>query len=232
MPDPVAVNSMFARIAARYDVANRLLSGGTDVWWRAKMVRLVAKTKPSLVLDLATGSGDVAFALCKKVGTTVKIIGVDFCQPMLDQAIKKQNREKNCISCITFIQGDGLNLPFEDAHFSAATISFGLRNMANRHRCLCELYRVLRPSGRLYILEFSQPWRWVRPFYYFYTNKILPKIAGLLTGDSAAYAYLNTSIAAYPGHEAMSEELKRAGFQQVTVKRMTCGIVALHVGQV
>jgi len=110
------------------------------------------------------------------------------------------------------------------------TISFGLRNMADRHRALSEMHRVLRPGGRVHMLEFSQPYAWFAPLYYFYTRRILPFIAGWLTGDRDAYAYLNASIAAYPGHIAMSEELKRAGFNNVQALRMTFGIVALHIG--
>src|SRR5690606_302111 len=121
-------------------------------------------------------------------------------------------------------------LPCPDAGFDAVTISFGLRNMADRHRALCEMRRVLRPGGRVHVLEFSQPWRWFRPLYYFYTKRLLPPIAGWLTGDRAAYAYLNASIEAFPDHLALAGELTRAGFRDVRVRRMTAGIVALHTG--
>ncbi len=231
MPDPLAVNSMFARIARRYDAANRLLSGGVDQWWRKRLVRIVRDGTPKAVLDLATGSGDVAFALARALPPATKITGMDFCQPMLDQAVAKQA----ALSAgpgrdIVFRQGDGLALPCADHGFDAVTVSFGLRNMADRHRALSEMHRVLRPGGRVHVLEFSQPYRWFRPLYYFYTKKILPTIAGKVTGDRAAYDYLNASIESYPDHEAMSDELRRAGFREVRVLRMTLGIVALHIG--
>jgi len=230
MPDPVAVNSMFARIARRYDVANRLLSGGIDVWWRRLLVASVRKQGPSNILDLATGSGDVAFALSKGLPSSTAITGMDFCQPMLDEAMIKQQSSGHFPN-ITFIQGDGMALPLADASYDAVTISFGLRNMADRHRALSEMRRVLRPKGRLYVLEFSQPYRWFQPIYYFYLRRILPSIASMVTGDRGAYEYLCGSIEQYPGHEAMNTEILRAGFSAVEAKRMTLGSVALHVAQ-
>jgi demethylmenaquinone methyltransferase / 2-methoxy-6-polyprenyl-1,4-benzoquinol methylase len=227
MPDPVAVNSMFARIARRYDVANRLLSGGVDVWWRHRLVRAVKKGAPAAVLDLATGSGDVAFVLAKKLPAQTAITGMDFCQPMLDEAVIKQ-QSSGRFPNITFQQGDGMALPLADAQFDAVTISFGLRNMGDRHQALSEMHRVLRPGGRLFVLEFSQPYRWFRPVYYFYLRRILPAIATLVTGDRGAYEYLCGSIEQYPSHQDMSAEVRRAGFATVHVTRMTFGAVALH----
>jgi demethylmenaquinone methyltransferase / 2-methoxy-6-polyprenyl-1,4-benzoquinol methylase len=227
MPDPVAVNSMFARIARRYDVANRLLSGGTDVWWRHRLVKAVKQGSPAAVLDLATGSGDVAFVLAKKLPPETRITGMDFCQPMLDEAVIKQ-QSSGRFPNITFQQGDGMALPLADAQFDAVTISFGLRNMADRHKALGEMHRVLRPGGRLFILEFSQPYNWFKPVYYFYLRRILPSIAALVTGDRGAYEYLCGSIEQYPSHQAMSAEVLRAGFASVEVTRMTFGSVALH----
>lgn len=229
MPDPVAVNSMFARIAGRYDAANLLLSGGVDRWWRRRLVRAVARVNPTDVLDLATGSGDVAFALARALPAETRIVGMDFCQPMLDQAVAKQTA-RGADGRIEFRQGDGLALPCPAETFDAVTISFGLRNMADRRLALREMRRVLRPGGRVHVLEFSQPTEWFRPLYYFYTKRVLPPIAGWLTGDRAAYAYLNASIEAYPGHAAMSQELRDAGLREVTCARLTLGIVALHIG--
>jgi len=227
MPDPVSVNSMFARIARRYDVANHLLSGGVDTWWRRRLVAAVKLHNPKDILDLATGSGDVAFSLSRSLPPAVKITGMDFCQPMLDEAVVKQ-RANGHYPNIAFIPGDGMALPLADATFDAVTISFGLRNMADRLQSLREMHRVLRPGGRLYVLEFSQPHRWFRPFYYFYTKRILPTVAGLVTGDRPAYDYLNASIERYPDYQSMSAEIRQAGFGSVSVKRMTFGIVALH----
>lgn len=229
MPDPTAVNSMFSRIARRYDVANRLLSGGADIQWRRKLVRAVRTSDPSDILDLATGSGDVAFALSNGLGSAVRIVGMDFCQPMLDQAEAKKNAAgANRYTNVSFRQGDGLALPIEDQSFDAVTISFGLRNLADRHKGLTEMRRVLRPDGRLFVLEFSQPYRWFRPLYYFYLRRLLPRVAGVVTGDRAAYVYLNDTIAAFPDRPALAREIEAAGFRDVAASAMTFGIVALH----
>ena len=227
MPDPIAVNSMFARIARRYDVANRLLSGGMDVWWRRQLVAAVDAHHPADVLDLATGSGDVAFALSRRLPKTAAITGMDFCQPMLDEAeIKK--RQGRIYDNVAFRQGDGLALPVADASVDAVTLSFGLRNMADRHRALTEIHRVLRPGGRLYVLEFSQPQRWFRPLYFFYLRRLLPAIAGAITADRSAYVYLNETIEQFPDRTALAAEIRAAGFSSVSARGMTFGIVALH----
>ena len=227
MPDPAAVRAMFGRIAGRYDLANHLLSGGIDHFWRQSLVRAVRDSRPTAILDLATGSGDVAFALADGLPPAVRIVGMDFCQPMLDEAVKKSTAQPRW-TAIEFRQGDGLALPLDDRAFDAVTISFGLRNMADRHRCLLEMRRVLQPGGRLFVLEFSQPQPWFRPFYYAYLKLILPAVAGVATGDRSAYEYLCGSIERYPDRFAMSEEIRRAGFQEVSAKPMTLGIVALH----
>lgn len=227
MPDPKAVNSMFARIARRYDLANHLLSGGVDYWWRQRLVRVVRSTRPADVLDLATGSGDVAFALADGLPPGVRITGMDFCQPMLDEAVKKQAALPRR-TLITFRQGDGLALPLPDQAFDALTISFGLRNMADRHKALSEMRRVLRPGGRLFVLEFSQPFFWFRPFYYAYLKGVLPLIAGFVTGDRSAYEYLGGSIEQFPARADLSAEIRRAGFETVRATPLTFGIVALH----
>jgi demethylmenaquinone methyltransferase / 2-methoxy-6-polyprenyl-1,4-benzoquinol methylase len=228
MPDPSAVRSMFSRIAGRYDIANHLLSGGVDFWWRRKLVRAVRDTKPLRVLDLATGSGDVAFELADGLPPGVGITGMDFCQPMLDEALKKQNAQPRR-SAILFQQGDGMALPLPDAQFDAVTISFGLRNMADRDKSLREMRRVLRENGNLFVLEFSQPARWFRPLYYAYLKHILPSIAAVVTGDRSAYEYLCGSIEQFPDRAAMKAEIRRAGFSDVTATPLfPCGIVALH----
>jgi demethylmenaquinone methyltransferase/2-methoxy-6-polyprenyl-1,4-benzoquinol methylase len=227
MPDPKAVNTMFARIAGRYDVANHLLSGGIDYWWRQRLVRAVHDARPGTILDLATGSGDVAFALADGLPFETKITGMDFCQPMLDEAVKKKQRSGRGQG-IDFKQGDGMALPLPDRSIDAVTISFGLRNMADRHKSLSEMHRILRPGGRLFVLEFSQPHFWFRPVYYAYLKLLLPVIASVVTGDRSAYEYLCVSIELFPGRAAMAEEIRRAGFDSVTATPLTFGIVALH----
>ncbi len=218
---------MFARIASRYDMANRLLSGGMDLWWRRCLVQAVRRGGPHTVLDLATGSGDVAFALSEKLAAGTTILGMDFCQPMLDEAEKKKH-ESGRFANVSFRPGDGLALPLADGSFDAVTISFGLRNLADRSRGLQEMRRVLRPNGSLHVLEFSQPYRWFRPLYLFYLRSLLPRIAGWITGDRKAYDYLNESIESFPGRHALAAEIREAGFVNVSARPMTFGIVALH----
>ncbi len=222
---------MFARIARRYDIANHLLSGGIDYWWRQRLVRAVYDSHATSVLDLATGSGDVVFALADGLAPGVTLLGIDFCQPMLDEAVKKRD-ENHRWTHIAFRLGDGMALPLPDASFQAITISFGLRNMVNRAQALQEMRRVLKPDGRLFILEFSQPMVWFRPFYYTYLKYVLPIVAGIITGDRSAYEYLGGSIEQYPDRIAMSEEIRQAGFNSVRALPLSCGIVALHEARV
>jgi len=229
MPDPAAVNSMFGRIARRYDAANVILSLGIDRWWRRRLVGAVVRQSPRRVLDLATGSGDVAFALACALDPSVAITGMDFCQPMLDQAeTKKLAAGANRFRNVSFRIGDGLALPLPDASLDAVTIAFGLRNLADRARGLREMRRVLRPGGRLFVLEFSQPFPWFRPCYFFYLRHLLPRIAGVVTGDREAYVYLNDTISEFPGRAALSREISAAGFSAVQARALTLGIVALH----
>jgi demethylmenaquinone methyltransferase/2-methoxy-6-polyprenyl-1,4-benzoquinol methylase len=229
MPDPKAVNSMFGRIAHRYDLANRVLSGGIDIHWRSRLVAAVGQSRPRNVLDLATGSGDVAFAMARRLHPSLRVFGLDFCEPMLERAERRKARRLWLYSGVEFILGDALDIPVPEATFDAVTISFGLRNMADRARCLSEIRRVLKPEGRLFILEFSQPWRWVRPVYYFYLGRLVPTLAGILTGDRRAYEYLGYTIGGFPEREALTDELCKAGYGDVSSSSMTMGIVALHV---
>jgi demethylmenaquinone methyltransferase/2-methoxy-6-polyprenyl-1,4-benzoquinol methylase len=226
MPDPVAVNTMFARIARRYDVANHLLSMGVDIRWRSRLVKAVRAAQPKAILDLATGSGDVAFALSKGLPEDVQILGIDFCQPMLDEAeIKKRSHH---YANVTFQQGDAMALSIPDNSYDVVTISFGLRNMSDLRKSIAEMRRVLRPGGRMFILEFSQPARWFRRFYYFYIKRVLPGLANLITGDKSAYVYLNETIEQFPDRDRLSGEIRAAGFSDVKARGMTFGIVALH----
>ncbi len=221
---------MFGRIAKRYDLANRVLSGGIDIYWRFRLVQAVRRQAPADILDLATGSGDVAFALHRHLPQAKRIVGMDFCAPMLDEARAKQ-AAAGTYPRAEFALGDALDLPLADASFDAVTISFGVRNTADRARCLAEMRRVLRPGGRLYILEFSQPWAWVQPFYQLHLRYVAPWAAGLLTGDRGAYVYLGDSINSFPARPALSAEIRAAGFSQVEARAMTMGVVALHIAR-
>jgi demethylmenaquinone methyltransferase/2-methoxy-6-polyprenyl-1,4-benzoquinol methylase len=154
---------------------------------------------------------------------------MDFCQPMLDEAEAKKNAAGlGHGTNLTFRQGDALALPLADESVDAVTIAFGLRNLADRPHGLREMRRVLRPGGRLFVLEFSQPHPWFRPFYFFYLKKILPVLAGAVTGDRAAYVYLNDTITEFPDRDALAAEIRAAGFSAVSATPMTFDIVALH----
>ena len=230
MPEGKAVNKMFAGIAGRYDLVNHLLSGGVDFYWRRVLTRMVKACTPKNVVDLATGSGDVAFKLRDRMGTEVPVTGLDFCEPMLEEARAKRS-VKASYSDIAFDFGDCMDLPLGDNSVGAVTISFGLRNFENRQRGLQEILRVLRPGGRLFVLEFSQPDTWFCPIYYFYLKFILPWVAALATGDKSAYDYLAGTIEDFPSKEALMEQLKQAGYKTVEATGLTFSIVAIHEAQ-
>ncbi|MBH53829.1 MAG: ubiquinone biosynthesis protein [Opitutaceae bacterium] len=218
---------MFGGIASRYDATNHLLSGGMDFWWRNKLVKLVKKHNPSKVVDLATGSGNVAFALKSQLGETAEIQGLDFCKPMLDEAEKKRLNKKP-VPEIEFASGDILNLPLENDSVDAMTVAFGIRNLENRDLGFSQIKSKLRSTGSLFILEFSQPYSWIRPIYYIYLKYMLPTIAGWITRKPEAYDYLGCTIEEFPAREALSVELKEAGFKEIKAIPMTLGIVSIH----
>ncbi len=226
MPQAKAIHKLFTSIASRYDRMNHILSGGVDYYWRKKLIQSVAETAPQTVLDLATGSGDVALALKTKLGPTSHIVGLDFCQAMLEEAERK--KQKKGLS-IDFICGDCHDLPFENNSFDAATLAFGLRNFEDRRAALAEIRRVLKaPGGSLWVLEFSQPEAWLRPFYYLYLKFFLPLIAQLGTGRKAAYDYLALSIESFPTKESLKAEILSTGFSNVSALGLTGSVVALH----
>ena len=228
MPEGTRVQSMFAGISGRYDFANHFLSGGIDLYWRRRLVRSVVRRKPSEVVDLATGTGDVAFALRRKLPRSCRVTGLDFCEPMLVVARRKQRR-KDPTEPIGFSFGDCLALPLGDASVDVLTIAFGLRNLEDRHAGLREMRRVLKPgTGSLHVLEFTQPARWLKPLYGPYLHHVLPRLARLTTGDKAAYDYLAGSIRAFPTKEALAGEIRAAGFASVRATGLTGSIVALH----
>ncbi|MEX0332534.1 MAG: ubiquinone/menaquinone biosynthesis methyltransferase [Puniceicoccaceae bacterium] len=228
MPEGKSVQTMFSGISGRYDFANHFLSGGMDFYWRYRLVKAVARHEPSAVADLATGSGDVALALRDKLPVTCSIRGLDFCEPMLDEARRKQD-ERKLPGELSFGFGDCLNLPLADESVEAVTIAFGLRNLEDRHKGLCEMRRVLKPGrGALFVLEFTQPDAWMRPIYGPYLKYVLPQLARLATGDKAAYDYLAGSIEAFPDKASLSDELAAAGFSAIEATGLTGSIVAIH----
>ena len=229
-PDPVAVRDTFTSVAPRYDLANHLLSGGIDFLWRRKLVKQARQGPHDQIIDLATGSGDVALALRYGLSAKVKITGVDFCEPMLDRARWKRDQQNLEKEENQFLVGDCLDLEFPDESFDLITIAFGLRNLADRELGLSEMLRVLKPGGRLMVLEFSQPYFWFRPFYYLYLKGILPWLARLVTGDRDAYLYLGSSISEFPDRAGLAEEIQESGFERVEHEALTFSIVALHQG--
>jgi demethylmenaquinone methyltransferase/2-methoxy-6-polyprenyl-1,4-benzoquinol methylase len=217
---PAAVASMFSRIAPRYDALNHLLSFNRDRRWRGRAARLVDAGRRR-VLDLATGTGDLAAALASP-GRTV--VGADFCVDMLARARRKEAGRH-------LSAGDALALPFPDAAFDAVTIAFGVRNFADLGKGLAEMKRVLRPGGLLLILEFSQPTGAAGAAYRVYADRILPRVGGFFSGSPEAYRYLHRSTLAWPGREALSGILRGAGFDDVVGRPLTFGVVALHTGR-
>lgn len=227
VPEGKAVSQMFAGIAGRYDVANHLLSGGIDFYWRRVLTKMVQAAQPKDVVDLATGSGDVAFKLRDRLGPEIAVKGLDFCEPMLDEARRKKNTDP-AYADLQFDFGDCMQLPLPDNCVDAVTISFGVRNFEDRQRGLKEILRVLRPGGRLFVLEFSQPDKWFRPIYYCYLKYILPVVAAIATGDKSAYDYLAGTIENFPTKNALAEQIKLAGFESVQASGLTFSIVAIH----
>jgi demethylmenaquinone methyltransferase/2-methoxy-6-polyprenyl-1,4-benzoquinol methylase len=221
---PDSAPSTVSEELARYDLLNHVLCGGTDLYWRWRLVRAVGKQRPARVLDLATGSGDVLLALRRSGAYLKHAAGADFCLPMLEQARSK--RAPNLLAA------DALRLPFRDASYDAITIAFGLRNLADRTAGLREMRRVLRPGGRAYILEFSHPASWLAPLYFWYLSRVMPWYARLFTPEKGAYQYLGESIRAFPRQEQLAEMLFSAGFKSVRWTNLTFGIVALHIADV
>lgn len=221
-PDPQkgpAVQSMFSSIAARYDLTNHLLSGGLDFFWWRLTARRAAARKPARILDLATGSGDLALTLRAACPESL-IVGGDFCPPMLHQARRK--------GVPNLVAADAMRLPFASDTFDVITVAFGLRNMASWSAAIREMGRVLRPGGLLLILDFSVPPAPLRWIYRPYLHHILPRVAGWLTGEASAYVYLGESIEGFPCGPAMCALISASGLAQATAEPLTGGIVTLY----
>lgn len=226
------VYAMFRRIARRYDLLNRLLSGGRDVAWRRFAAERTELTRGQKALDVATGTGDLAFALARRVGPDGEVIGVDFVEEMLQLARTKQAGRPEGAVC-SFMQGNALALPFEDGAFDAATIGFALRNVSDVEKCLTEMQRVVRPGGRVVCLELSKPvWPLFRNVYHFYFHRLVPWIGRLIQGVDGPYRYLPDSVARFPDQERLAEIMRSAGFEDVRYYNLTGGIAAVHVGVV
>ena len=213
---------MFDRVARRYDLANHVLSAGCDFWWRDRASQIVASWRPPCVLDLATGSGDLALCLKRKLPRS-KITGVDFSPVMADIARSKGLRD--------VVVADALHLPFASQSFDAVTVAFGLRNMRDWSAALREMRRVLTPSGHLLVLDFSLPRNpFLRKTYGFYLHQILPLLCRLITCEKEAYQYLGASIESFPSGCEMCRLIDASGFSGARTEPLTGGIVTLYTG--
>jgi demethylmenaquinone methyltransferase/2-methoxy-6-polyprenyl-1,4-benzoquinol methylase len=213
---------MFGRIARRYDLANHVLSGGADFLWRRRAAKIIEGWRPKRVLDLATGSGDLALAIQRRLPQAT-IVAADFSPEMLDVARRKGVRET--------ILADALHLPFESASFDCVTVAFGLRNMSDWNLALGEMSRVLRSGGHLLVLDFSLPVGALRPAYRFYLHRCLPFLASLVTGQRAAYDYLGGSIEKFPSGGEMVELIERNGFAKASAEPLTAGIATIYIAE-
>jgi demethylmenaquinone methyltransferase / 2-methoxy-6-polyprenyl-1,4-benzoquinol methylase len=213
---------MFGRIARRYDLANHLLSGGADFLWRRRAAKIVAGWRPRNVLDLATGSGDLALAIQRRIAEAT-VTAADFSPEMLEVA-----RAKGVAKTVL---ADALQLPLESESFDCVTVAFGLRNMADWDRALREMSRVLRARGHLLILDFSIPTGALRPAYRFYLHRCLPLFASLVTGQKAAYDYLGGSIEKFPSGGEMIELIERNGFKMTAAEPLTGGIATIYTAE-
>jgi demethylmenaquinone methyltransferase/2-methoxy-6-polyprenyl-1,4-benzoquinol methylase len=223
LQEPKFVRNLFSSIASRYDLANHLLSGGMDFFWRRRAALIVRAWHPRTILDLATGSGDLALTLSAHCPDS-RIIGADFCLPMLLQAKAK--------GVPHLIVADGMRLPFAEGTFDVLTVAFGLRNMESWPAALKEMSRVLRKGGHLLVLDFSIPEnRALGAIYRFYLHRMLPRIAGLVTREKSAYDYLADSIEKFPRGAAMTSLMNASGFCDSTCEPLTCGIVSLYTGR-
>jgi demethylmenaquinone methyltransferase / 2-methoxy-6-polyprenyl-1,4-benzoquinol methylase len=227
-PEAEAVQQMFSDIAFRYDFLNRLLSFGIDRLWRREAVRIVLEARPQRILDVATGTADLAISL-KQALPNSEVIGVDFAEPMLEYGRRKVAKLN---LTLPLLQDDGLNLKYPDNSFDALTIAYGIRNFTDRQRGLEEFYRVLKPGGRLVVLEFPPPPKNLfGRLFRFYFLGVSPYIAGLFSGRRDAYVYLGKSVLNFPSPMVLASMMQGAGFVRIRYKLQTLGVSALHVAE-
>jgi demethylmenaquinone methyltransferase/2-methoxy-6-polyprenyl-1,4-benzoquinol methylase len=222
------VAAMFNAISPKYDALNRILSAGIDQSWRRKTLREIRATGALNVLDVATGTADLALALAKGIPGS-KVVGVDISSGMLEVGRSKV-RAKDLEGRVRLDLGDGEQLPYEESSFGAVTVAFGVRNFENLEQGLRDMRRVLEPGGTLAVLEFSQPTAWpLRSLYLFYFKNILPRIGRMVSKDASAYTYLPNSVQAFPYGEVFAAKLREAGFKSVRVRPLTFGIASLYL---
>lgn len=221
---------MFGQIAPRYDLMNHLLSLNIDRHWRRRTVERLRIDGDAPILDTCTGTGDLAIAIRRRVGTGVPVIASDFCHPMLARGIEKVRRSPK--DAVAYVEADSQRLPFPDDTFQCVTVAFGLRNIADTDRGLAELRRVCRPGGQIAILEFSQPTAPVlKQTYGFYFRHVLPRVGQWMArNEQSAYEYLPASVSQFPSGEALAERMRAAGMRDIQMQPMTFGIATLYEG--
>jgi demethylmenaquinone methyltransferase/2-methoxy-6-polyprenyl-1,4-benzoquinol methylase len=220
--EPSEISGMFDQVASRYDRTNTVMSLGLDWLWRLATVRAVDPRPGEVVLDLAAGTGASSVALA---ASGAKVVAADFSAGMIEEGRRRHPG-------IEFVEADAMDLPFEDRSFDAVTISFGLRNVVEPQKALLEMYRVLKPGGRVVVCEFSTPPQAVvRAGYSAYMKYAMPTVARLASSDSEAYDYLAESIRAWPDQDSLSRWLRGSGFSRVAYRNLTLGVVALHRGR-
>jgi len=223
------IEAMFDAIAPRYDLLNRLLSLGIDRYWRTRAVRLLADEHPARVLDVATGTADLAVK-AERMLHPREVVGLDLSAEMLAYGRAKLDR-LGLSPRISLVQGDAATPPFPDGHFDAALVAFGVRNFENLEAGLGGIRRVLRPGGRLVVLEFSRPRAFpIKQLYAWYNRHVLPRIGGLLSPEQSAYEYLPDSVAAFPDGPDFLERMRASGFESLHWTPLTFGIVSLYHG--
>lgn len=220
------VEQMFDNISGNYDGLNRVISFGVDVKWRKKVIKLVKAISPQSVLDIATGTGDLAISMTETNAS--RIVGLDISEGMLAVG-RKKIKEKGLTQRIEMIQADSEALPFEDNTFDAITVAFGIRNFEHLEKGLSEIFRVLKPNGLFVILETSVPTKFpFRQGYFFHTRVILPVIGKLFSKDKVAYSYLSESAASFPYGEELNNILRKIGFISVEDKPQTFGVATIY----
>jgi demethylmenaquinone methyltransferase / 2-methoxy-6-polyprenyl-1,4-benzoquinol methylase len=231
------VQRMFGEIARRYDLLNHTLSGGVDKYWRWRTVRLVPPEGEAPILDVCTGTGDLAFAYARAGQKRIPVVGADFTVQMLQLAEKKRDRAvrsgKLPENLVRFVEADTQQLPFENDQFQIVSVAFGLRNVSDTRAGLREMVRVCRPGGRVAVLEFSRPKGKVfRALYLRYFRTVLPRIGQIVSGSrEAAYHYLPQSVAEFPCGEEMADLMRSCGLTDVQYRAMTGGIATLYWGR-